>query len=54
MAEYSRQDRPRPAGPLTPGIEEQPQAQDGQRVSPADEEGSGDEQQDGLWAAQPV
>lgn len=46
--------RPRPAGPLTPGVEEQPQAQDGQRVSPADEEGSGDEQQDGLWAVQPV
>lgn len=43
-----------PAGPLTPGVEEQPQAQDGQRVSPADEEGGRDEQQDGLWAAQPV
>lgn len=45
---------PPPAGPLTKGVEQQPQAQHGQRVPPADEEEGGDKQQDGLRAAQQV
>lgn len=40
------------AGPLTKGVEQQPQAQHRQRVPPADEEEGGDQQQDGLWGAQ--
>lgn len=36
------------AGPLTEGVEQQPQGQHRQRAPPADEKEGGDQQQDGL------